>query len=64
MKTVRLYEVGEEVLIRARITDVAIDNGDIVYQVQSVDNGKGMGIWFKDDQLISIDPLKQPDSES
>ena len=64
MKTVRLYEIGEEVLIRARITDVAIDNGDIAYQVQSVDNGKGMGIWFKDDQLISVDPVPKTESES
>ena len=55
MKTVRLYEIGEEVLIKAKVTEVAIDNGEIVYQVQSIDNGKGMGIWFKDDQLITTE---------
>ena len=61
MKTVSLYEIGEEVLIKAKVTEVAIDNGEIVYQVQSIDNGKGMGIWFKDDQLITAE---QPTAES
>ena len=63
MKTVKLYEIGESVLIRAKITDVAMDNGNIVYQVQSVDNGKGMGIWFEVEQLIP-DTTKSTEPES
>ena len=62
MKTVKLYEIGEEVLIKGKITDVAIDNGSIVYQVQSVDNGKGMGIWFSDNQLIPTVKIETPES--
>ena len=58
MKTVKLYETGEEVLVKAKITEVAMDNGDIVYQVTTVDNGKNMNVWLKDEQLIPADNLE------
>lgn len=62
MRTVDLYDKGEEVLIRGKIIDVAMDNGDIVYQVVTVDNGKNMGVWLKNEQLVPVlkhipDPL-------
>ena len=54
MKTVKLYETGEEVLVKAKVSEVAMDDGDIVYQVTTVDNGKNMGVWLKDEQLIPV----------
>ena len=54
MKTVKLYETGEEVLVKAKVSEVAMDNGDIVYQVTTIDNGKNMGVWLKDEQLIPM----------
>lgn len=59
MKTVKLYEKGEEVMIRGTIDEVAMDGGDIVYQVKSSDTGKNMGIWFKDDQLLPAPKLEK-----
>ena len=38
MRTVKLYENGEEVLVKGKITEVAMDNGEIVYQVTTIDN--------------------------
>ena len=59
MKLVKLYEKGEEVLIKAVVSDVAMDNGEIVYAVNSVDTGKNMGIWFQDTQLIPASKLEK-----
>ena len=64
MKTVDLYEVGEEIYVKGKISEVAMDNGDIVYQVTTIDNGKNMGIWLKDNQLVPIFeelPIPGPD---
>ena len=60
MKTVKLYEHGEEVLIKARIMEVSIQEGKIVYQVQSIDTGKNMGIWFEEDQLLPFENSTAP----
>ena len=60
MKTVKLYEHGEEVLIKARIMVVSIQEGKIVYQVQSIDTGKNMGIWFEEDQLLPFENSTAP----
>ena len=54
MKTINLYEKGEEVLIKCVIEDISMDNGEILYSVKSTDTGKNMGVWFKDNQLEPI----------
>ena len=59
MKTVELYEVGDEVLIKAKIAEVSMDNGEIVYNVQSLDTGKQMGVWFRNSQLIPAETPSQ-----
>ena len=59
MRTVNLYETGEEVLVRGKVTEVAMDNGDIVYQITTIDNGKNMGIWLKDSQLIAAEEFEK-----
>lgn len=62
MKTVKLYEAGEEVLVKGKITEVAMDNGDIVYQVTTIDNGKNMGVWLRDGQLLPASELENSTS--
>lgn len=59
MKTVNLFEKGEEVLVKGKVIDVAMDNGEIVYQVITVDNGKNMGIWLTDQQLMLANPVSK-----
>ena len=54
MKTVNLFEKGEEVLVKGKVSEVAMDNGEIVYQVITIDNGKNMGIWLTDKQLLQM----------
>ena len=57
MKTINLYEKGEEVLIKCVIEDISMDNGEILYSVKSTDTGKNMGVWFKDNQLEPMDSV-------
>ena len=33
MRTIDIYEIGEEVLIKARIDDIVIENGEPKYKV-------------------------------
>lgn len=62
MRTVKLYENGEEVLVKGKITEVAMDNGEIVYQVTTIDNGKNMGVWLRDKQLMPAEDLGESTS--
>ena len=54
MKTVNVFEKGEDVFIRGKITEITMENGEIKYQVQSIDTGKNMGIWFDASQLVGV----------
>lgn len=59
MRTVKMFEKGEEVLIKCIIDEVAMSEGSIVYQVKSSDTGRSLGVWFKDDQLIPSPKLEK-----
>ena len=33
MKTIDMYEIGEEVLIKASVTDIVVENGEIKLEI-------------------------------
>ena len=57
MKTVKLYEAGEEVFVKAKITGVSIENGEIKYRLENNLTGKDYGYLFTDDQIFQIPKL-------
>ena len=51
MKNVKLYEIGEEVWVKAKITGVTIKEGEIRYALKNTITGKDYDYLFKDDQM-------------
>ena len=54
MKNVNLYEVGDEVLVKAVVTAVTIDQNEIKYQIQNEITGRNYDHLFVNDQLIAV----------
>lgn len=54
MKNVTLYEVGDEVFVKAVITAVTIEQGEIKYQIQNEITGRNYEHLFVNDQLFPI----------
>lgn len=52
MKTIKLYEVGEEVLVKAKITGVVIKEGEIRYALKNTITGKDYDYLFKDEDIV------------
>ncbi len=54
MKVVNLYEVGDEVMVKAVVTAVTIEQGEIKYQIQNEITGRNYEHLFVNDQLFQI----------
>ena len=54
MKQVNLYEVGEEVMVKAVIMASVIEDGTIKYKLKNELTGRDYGYLFTDDQLYPI----------
>ena len=54
MKVVDLYEVGDEVFVKAVVTAVTIEQGEIKYQIQNEITGRNYEHLFVADQLFSV----------
>lgn len=52
MKNVTLYEVGDEVFVKAVVTAVTIEQGEIKYQIQNEITGRNYEHLFVNDQLF------------
>lgn len=52
MKTVKLYEEGEEVMVVAQITGIVVENGEIKYKLKNPLTGREYGYLFTEDQLV------------
>lgn len=52
MKTINMYEVGEEVLIKASVTDIFVENGEIKYRIKAEHSNNDLDHKFTDHQLI------------
>ena len=54
MKVVDLYEVGDEVMVKAVVTAVTIEQGEIKYQIKNEITGRNYEHLFVNDQLFQI----------
>lgn len=54
MKTVDMYEMGEEVLIRANVTDILVDQGKIKYKLRVEHTSTDLDHTFSESQLIPV----------
>ena len=54
MKEVNLYEVGDEVMVKAVVTAVTIEQGEIKYQIKNEITGRNYEHLFVNEQLFQI----------
>ena len=51
MREVKLYEIGDEVMVKAVVTAVTIEQGEIKYQIKNEITGKNYDYLFVNEQL-------------
>ena len=49
-----MYEIGEEVLIKASVTDIIVDNGEIKYRIKAEHSNNDLDHKFTEHQLIPV----------
>lgn len=59
MKNVNLYEVGDEVFVKAVVTAVTIEQGEIKYQIQNEITGRNYEHLFINEQLFPPRPEEE-----
>ena len=59
MKNVNLYEVGDEVFVKAVVTAVTIEQGEIKYQIQNEITGRNYEHLFVNEQLFQHRPEEE-----
>lgn len=52
MREVNLYEIGDTVLVKAVVTGVTIEQGEIKYQIKNEITGRNYEHLFVDEQLF------------
>lgn len=63
MKTVNIYEIGEMVMIKARVADIMIDNGNLRYTLKDEKAGKVYDWSFGDKDIIQIPEEKEREDD-
>ena len=54
MKTVNMYEIGEEVYIRAFVTDILVDHGEIKYKIKAEHSNNALDHNFTEHQIFIL----------
>lgn len=54
MREVNLYEVGDEVMVKAVVTGVTIEQGEIKYQIKNEITGRNYEHLFVNSQLFPV----------
>lgn len=52
MRTVDIYDIGEEVLIRAKVTDIIVENGEVKYRIKAEHSNNDLDHKYTDHQLM------------
>lgn len=52
MKTVKMYEIGEEVIIKAKVTNITVEDGTIKYNLKTEFANNEIGHLFTEDEII------------
>lgn len=59
MREINLYEAGDEVMVKAVVTGVTIEQGEIKYQIKNEITGRNYEHLFVNDQLYPITKDKE-----
>lgn len=64
MKTVDMYEIGEEVTIKAKVTNITVEDGVLKYNLKTEYANNDIGHLFTEDEILG--PLFQeiPEEEN
>lgn len=57
MKTVDMYEIGEEVTIKAKVTNITVEDGVLKYSLKTEFANNDIGHLFTEDEILG--PLFQ-----
>lgn len=49
---VKMYKIGEEVLIKAKITDIVVENGELKYKIKAEHSNNDLDHNFTEHQMI------------
>lgn len=63
MRTIDIYDIGEEVLIRAKVTDIVVDKGEIKYKIKDEHSNNDLSHLYTDHQLIPYEEAKNEEEE-
>lgn len=55
MIKVDMYQIGEDVLIRAKVTDIIVENGEIKYKIKAEHSNNDLDHKFTDHQIIPVE---------
>ncbi len=64
MKTVDIYEIGEEVYINARVDDIIIENGEPKYKVSPEAAAESLAHKYSHTELKPVPTLKKEDESA
>lgn len=54
MININMFEVGEDVLIRAKVTDILVEHGEIKYKIKAEHSNNDLDHNFTEHQIIQI----------
>ena len=49
---VKMYKVGEEVLIKAKVTDIVVENGELKYKIKAEHSNNDLDHNFTEHQMV------------
>lgn len=55
MRTVNMYDIGEEIMIKAEIADIKVVKGEIKYVIKDPLTAKCFDYLYTDEQIIPIE---------
>ena len=64
MKKVDMFELGEDVLIKAKITDIIVENGELKYKIKTEHSNNDLDHKFTEHQIIPVFKKIEEDEEN
>ena len=64
MKTVDMYEIGEEVTIKAKVTNITVEDGVLKYNLKTEYANNDIGHLFTEDEIIGPMFKEIPEEDS
>lgn len=55
MRTINMFEIGEDVMIKCKIVDARIEGGNIKYKIKDEKTGKIFDWYYGDKDIIPLE---------